>query len=189
MDGYYDHHPSVHLARPIVLWGFMGSLCDRVASSLGALTGLPSVDLDRRVEHRAGRSVSRIVLEEGSCEYRHVEQDALAQALSDRPFGVIALGEGALLHPGNLERLRAEATTVYLQWPLADLARNIRRELDQRPGRWPWFMQRGSVVTALGIQPMLDEREAAYRSADHTVACAGRTPPQIAIALKTLLGV
>jgi shikimate kinase len=189
MDGYYDHHPSTQLDRPIVLWGFMGSLCDRVASSLGALTGLPSVDLDRRVEHRAGRSVSQLVLEAGSCEYRHVEQDVLTQALADRPYGVIALGEGALLHPGNLEAIRASACTVYLQWPLADLARNIRRELDQRPGRWPWFMQRGSVVTALGIQPMLQEREDAYRLAEHTIACAGRTPPQIAIGLKGILGI
>ena len=188
MFGYYGHQPPVLLERPLCLVGFLGAGSVAVGSALGALTGLPWIDLDRRVEHAAGRTVSQLVLERGDGALQQLEGVALRRALDARPPGIISLGAGALRLPGSAAAVASEATSVYLRWPVEALARNIRRELDQQPGRYPEFMVRRSVVTAAGLSPLLAAREPTYAVATHTVDCLDKAPTTIAREIMALVG-
>lgn len=188
MFGYYGHQPPVLLERPLCLVGFLGAGTVPVGSALGALTGLPWIDLARRVEHAAGCSVSQLVLEKGEGALQQVEGVALRRALDARPAGIVSLLPGTLRLPESAAAVAAESTTVYLRLPIEDLTRNVRRELDQQPGRYPEFMLKRSVVTAAGLAPLLDARRAAYDRSTHTVDCAGKAPTTIAREIMALVG-
>ena len=51
-NNYYDHYPTVALTRPVVLNGVPTALYREVGHNLGALGGLPLIDLDHWLEHR-----------------------------------------------------------------------------------------------------------------------------------------
>ena len=53
-DNYYDHYPTIALARPVVLGGVPTAPYREVGHSLGALSGLPLIDLDHWLEHHYG---------------------------------------------------------------------------------------------------------------------------------------
>lgn len=188
MFGYYGHQPPVLLKRPLCLVGFLGSGTVPVGSALGALTGLPWIDLDRRVEHAAGRTISQLVLEKGDGALQQLEGVALRRALDARPASIISLGAGSLRLPGSAASVAAESTSVYLRLPVEALARNIRRELDQQPGRYPEFMVKRSVVTAAGLAPLLAAREPGYLAATHTIDCVDKAPTTLAREIMSLVG-
>lgn len=191
MQGYYDMFPGAVLERPLVLTGFLGTQTAQTAQAICALTGLPLVDLDRDIESRSGRSLSHLILREGECAFRNVEHALLLQALDRTPPAVIALGDGALLAPDNRKHVLRKADLICLTAPLSELAGRIRDQLAKRPGSVPVFMQKGSVVTALGLQPLYDERAPGYAAAAQTLDISGQTPTQVARAIikqRELLG-
>ncbi len=180
MQGYYDMYPGIYLERPLVLTGFLGSQTAQTAQALCALTGLPLVDLDRDIESRAGQSISHFFLREGECAFRNVEHALLGQALDRKPPPVIALGDGALLSADSRRLVTQRADLVWLTAPLSELAARVRSQLEKRPGSVPAFMQKGSVVTALGLQPLYEERVEGYAAATESLDIRGKTPTQVA---------
>ena len=188
MQGYYDMFPGIYLERPLVLTGFLGSQTAQTAQAVCALTGLPLVDLDRDIESRAGRSISHFLLREGECAFRNVEHALLVQALDRTPPPVIALGDGALLSAENRSLVLDRADLVWLTAPLSELASRVRVQLEKRPGSVPAFMQKGSVVTALGLQPLYEDRVEGYATAAESVDIRGKTPTQVAQHLIALRG-
>ena len=188
MFGYYGHQPPVLLDRPVCLVGFLGAGTVNVGSALGALTGLPWVDLARRIEHSAGCSISQLVLERGERAMQQVEGVSLRRAIDARPAGIISLLAGTLKLPGSAAAVAGETTSVYLRLSLEELTRNVRRELDQQPGRYPEFMMTRSVVTAAGLAPLFEARRAAYEESDHTIDCTGKAPTTVAREIMAVLG-
>jgi shikimate kinase len=188
MDGYYSYQPAVTLDRPLCLIGFMGAGVGAVGSTLGALTGLTWIDLDRRVEHAAGRSISHLVLREGLDAWRTIERGELRRALGARPPRIVSLGDGALLDDDNRALVKERAQLVYLRAPVEDLARAVRRELDEQPGRYPTFMQRGAVVTAAALGPLLAAREPGYLDGAVVVDLDRQAPTRVARAVMRAVG-
>jgi shikimate kinase len=101
---------------------------------------------------------------------------------------VIALGDGALLSEDNRTQVLDGADLVWLTAPLSELAVRVRAQLEKRPGSVPAFMQKGSVVTALGLQPLYEERVEGYAAAAESVDIKGKTPTQVAQQLISLRG-
>jgi len=167
---YYDPHPTLRLERALALVGFMGSGVAAVAHGLCARTGLPLFDLPRLVESKAGRSWSRLLLEEGPAALGDAESDALRRALADGVPGVVALSHGALLHAGVREQLERGAHVVYLDRPLDVLFRRVVAQLRARPASIAEFMLAppGSVAD---LEPYFREREPGYRQA-HSILMA-----------------
>ena len=153
------------------------------------MTGLPWVDLDRRVEHVAGCSISQLVLERGRQHHERLESSVLSRQLEAKPCAVISLGPKALRAPVNAERVARDTVSVYLRRPIEGLARQIRRDLDQSPGRYPEFMTQRSVVTVDGIAPLLTELCSGYERATHTVDVDEESATTVARRLIRLLGI
>ena len=96
----------------IVLVGFMGAGKTTVGHLLSGRLGLPFVDSDLVIEQQAGRPVRQIFAEDGEPAFRALEHQVIAEIL-DGPARVLALGGGAVEHPGTQDKL-ASAQVVYL---------------------------------------------------------------------------
>jgi hypothetical protein len=193
-DGYYDPSPLFLLERPVAIADLVGLDARRLGHHLAALTGLPFHAIDRLVEHKAGCSLWELVLRHGPDRYRKLESEVLAAVLLDRPFGIIALGDGTLLAKENRQRLRREATVIALERDLANCYWRLRSfHAGAPPGVPPnaWHPLDWSPLTSIDqLRPYFEERLTALDGADYTVVLAGRSArrafPEVHAFLETL---
>ncbi|MEY2233882.1 shikimate kinase [Streptomyces sp. BF23-19] len=96
----------------VVLVGPMGSGKSTVGALLAERLGVPFLDTDHEVQRRTGRTVADIITTDGEPSFRELEHEAVARAAAEHT-GVLALGGGAVLHPGT-RALLAALPTVFL---------------------------------------------------------------------------
>jgi shikimate kinase len=166
-----DHRLDRLDARPrVVLVGPMGAGKTTVAGLLAEAWGVTARDTDADIVAAEGRSVADIFVESGEPEFRRLEHDAVARALSEHD-GVLALGGGAVLDPTTRERL-AGHTVVFLRVGLSDAVKRVGLG-SSRP------LLLGNVRGR--IKTLLDERAPLYESvATLVVDTDGRTPEDVA---------
>jgi shikimate kinase/3-dehydroquinate synthase len=102
--------------RHIALMGFMGAGKSTLGREVARLTERPFVDTDEEIEKRHG-PIATIFRERGEPEFRRIEEQVVAEALSG-PTAVIALGGGAVLSAATQARLDRSA---FLAWVPIDL--------------------------------------------------------------------
>lgn len=187
MEGYYDHHPTALLARPLAITGFCGAGVEMVAHALSWRTGIPFFSSDRQLEHDLGSdlAVARMTFGDRVLE---LERAVIRRALSRRPSPVIALGDSSLLDPPTLEQVTQAATLVYLEAEAAELLRRIHAQRAQGPSRFLPTVPL-DVAEPAELAPLLAAREPGYRRAHHVLPIAGRHPHTLAAAILALVGV
>lgn len=111
---YYSYEPLVVPERPIALAGTPPARIDRTARLVSILTGLPLFLLDRAVEHRLGKGLRRVLLEDGEPARRDAEAALLDRPLAQRTPPVIALGSTTLLDEALRRKVLDRATVVYV---------------------------------------------------------------------------
>jgi shikimate kinase len=142
--------------RPIFLVGFMGCGKTRVGAALASRLGWSSVDTDRWIVQRAGRSVEDIFEGLGEARFRSWETDALREfAAATR--AVVATGGGLFMSRAHREMIRDRGISVWLD---ASLER-IRTHLKGSTGRPLWVGQ-----DPIAVRAMYECRRAAYALAD-----------------------
>ena len=167
MSGYYDYHPQVQMQRHLVLAGYFPDDTRNVGFQLAALTGLGVNDLDRTVEHFAGQSVRQLITAEGESRYRRLEGQHLQRLLSARPFGIITLGDGALIDPINLHSVLDLADLVVLDRDLSGCYWRIQRLTDQRGSWHPLYP--GQVEGFEHVRPFYELRQPGFAKAPHHI--------------------
>lgn len=158
----------------LCLAGFMGSGKTTVGRLLAQQLGWRFVDLDERIESRAGVRISDIFQKLGEPAFRDLETEQLSRALDEASPGapaVIALGGGTFAQPRNLEILRAalkpgdspqEGFVIWLDCEIGQLfARCVT--MDNRP----------LFRDEISFRKLLDERLPYYRMADFRVDGSG----------------
>ncbi len=152
----------------VVLVGFMGSGKSAVGRALARRLGYQFEDMDRRIEERAGRTITEIFQEEGEEAFRKLEgEEALALSrLTDR---VVASGGGAFARPETRAVLQKGAITVWLQ---CDIGRILSRV--------PADGSRPLAGNRAIMQALLAEREPSYRTADVAVDASTGSPREVA---------
>lgn len=164
----------------MVLVGPMGAGKSTLGRALGARLGLPVVDLDARIEQRAGRSIAAVFADDGEAAFRRLERDALLEALGGAP-AVIATGGGTVLDAGNRDAMRARATVVYLAVDPALQRARLAGDTTR-----PLLQDDDADDTLAQLQA---QREPLYRAVAHHVYDAGTKPAaEAAEALGALLG-
>ena len=98
----------------IWLIGLMGSGKNAVGSVLAERSGLPFYDIDDRVEHIAGRTVSDIFFMEGEDAFRDLEADEL-RTVAAEPDGIVATRGGSVLAERNVATMSDSGTVVLLE--------------------------------------------------------------------------
>jgi shikimate kinase len=173
MEGYYDYTPTAELHRHLVIAGYLGDETRRIGYQLASLTGLPVTDLDRKIEHHAGKSVWELIWSEGEGRYRELERRYLGRLLDERPWSILTLGDGALIDAENRRRVSAEADLVVLDLDVA----NVYWRLKATPAAAQEFwhpLHAGPLERFEQVRPFHQRREPGFAGADHRIAMLGR---------------
>ncbi len=85
--------------RAIVFIGFMGAGKSSAAQAAAEALGRELRDVDRAIEDRAGKPISRIFAEDGEASFRTLERRVTLELLGAPGPRVLALGGGAVGHP------------------------------------------------------------------------------------------
>ena len=157
--------------RPlVVLVGPMGAGKSTVGRLVAEALGVGFLDTDEAVEHRTGRTVPELFVDEGEAYFRELESAAVADALATHD-GVLALGGGAVLDRTTRDHL-AGHRVVFLRVGLSDAAQRVGLGVSR-----PLLL--GNVRGR--IKQLLDERTPVYESvAGHVVETDGRTAREVA---------
>ena len=99
-----------------------------VAKALAQVLSLPHIDLDQRIEERAGCTISTLFAQQGEAAFRDLEAACLADILAQGESLILATGGGAVVRPANRALLRESSATVfYLHAAAAVLAERLSR--------------------------------------------------------------
>jgi shikimate kinase len=117
----------------IILTGFMGVGKSTVAKHLAAMLDADRIDLDGVIVESEGRTIARIIEEEGIERFRQIETRTLRRIL-ESGARIIALGGGAWTMPENRALIKAENyTTVWLESSFEHCWLNIVNSKRVRP--------------------------------------------------------
>lgn len=168
-----------HPPRALILIGPPGAGCSSVGRAIGAIEGLPVLDLGRRVADELGTSPDLALVAVPEADYRRVEARVACQVLDHAVAqgAVVALGSGCLGDPRiglRLEELRLVHDRSYQIVALACATRVLatRNGLDA-----PRSVALGTVYHQF-VQ-MLHERQARCQDlADVVIDTTSTTPDE-----------
>ena len=160
----------------LFLIGYRGSGKTSVGRSLSNRLGILSIDTDALVEQKAGRTIRQIFEMDGEPHFRHLESEAIVQAIASSP-SIISLGGGAVLRDENATLIKRSGKTIWLRASAKTLAARMADD--------PTTAARRPALSKLSvydeIEQLLGVREPIYRQlADFTVETEGKTPETIA---------
>ncbi len=152
----------------IYLVGFMGCGKSTIGRMLAENIGWPFEDLDEEIERERHETISEIFEKKGEPEFRRIEAEALRRRVrrveSGRPL-VLALGGGAFTQQENVELLKENGITIWLDCPLEVLqvrvARGTHRPLARDPEKF---------------EELFSTRRAAYEQAEFRVEVGNASP-------------
>lgn len=167
--------------RPVFLIGMMGAGKSTVGPRLAARLGWPFVDTDREIERRAGQTVAEIFAREGEAHFRTLEREAI-EAAAGEP-AVVALGGGAIVQPGALERCRALGIVVMLDVAVEKLLERIGDAASR-----PLLAGVGAEERKARLTALLEARRPFYAGAQYRVDASGEPESVVEAILSQLDG-
>ena len=188
-SGYYDYYPTIALERPVVLGGIPSSPYREVGHSLGALAGLPLVDLDHWIEHHAGMSLREALRQKSEPVLRQVATELITKAMVSRPCSLLILGAAAPLVDTVLQQVQKCAALVWLHGPPTAMYWALRQE-QQEKGPQPFPFVPFPLEHFEQLNPLLQTLRLYQQQADlcHEVFEVRETVNQLFAALADLGG-
>jgi XRE family aerobic/anaerobic benzoate catabolism transcriptional regulator len=164
--------PTERTAMIVALLGLRGAGKTTVGRRLARRLRLPFIELDRRIEARAGLALDEIFTLHGEDYYRRLERETLDDLLAGGGSMVIAAGGGLVTAPDTYARLRRHATTVWLKARPEDYWTRVVRQGDRRP-----MHQHPQAEQAL--RHLIERRDALYAKAAVTVDTSSLSPAAV----------
>lgn len=162
----------------VVLVGFMAAGKTTVGRLLARKLGYRFVDLDRRVEERAGRAIPEIFEAAGEEHFRALEAEVTGD-LDRLELVVVAAGGGWMAREELRERWPG-AVRVWLRVRPGTVVERLAGELTSRPMLDPEAPERSA-------EELLRQRRPAYARAELAVETDDLTPEEVAAEIHRLL--
>jgi shikimate kinase len=166
-------------APHLILVGIPGAGKSTVGAALAARIGWPFLDLDARIEQRAGMPVSRIFETQGEAAFRALEREATEELARLEQAAVVAPGGGWIAVPGLVDLVRPPSRLIWLRLSTRAALDRLGAGVAARPllaGPDPL----GALTNLLAV------REPYYVQADHTVSVEMMTVADVVAEILTL---
>ena len=162
-----DSHFSVQ--TPLILIGYRATGKTTLARLLAEKLNAPWYDSDVLVENRAGKSITRIFVEDGEPVFRNweaeeIEKIVLDSRRSDQTF-VLATGGGAILRKSTRSFLKKHGFVVWLTASKETIYRRMTQDImtaERRPD-----LTKLSAETEIAL--LLEKRKPLYEETAHLV--------------------
>lgn len=159
----------------IYLIGYMGSGKTSVGAPLAKRLDRPFFDLDKIIEEKTGKTVSRIFEEDGEAAFRGAEKQMLRQFSEEHLRFVLAVGGGTPCFYDNMAYMNSRGLTIYLKMDAASLAFRLVHSKNERP----LLKSIGNQDLECFIRQHLREREDMYSEAAMVVNALGMSASRI----------
>lgn len=166
-----------NLPDRIFLCGFMGAGKSLIGRKLAEKLECSFLDLDDKIEEKAGQPIPKIFDETGEAGFRTLERRALLEVIREYE-GVVALGGGSLHNQHMLDHVKLNGLLVFIETPITVILDRISND-ENRPllvnedGTPKGREQLENEMTAL-----YKERLPLYEQAVITVANDGDAGPE-----------
>ena len=144
----------------VFLLGFMGCGKSTKAKQLAQKLNCPVIDLDFEMEKKSSKSVADYFAEFGEAKFRQFE----TETLKDFPYPencVVATGGGLPCFFDNIDWMRANGKTVYLEMKPAQLVSRL-----QNREKRPLIKEMNDQELLIFIEGKLQERNKFYLQAE-----------------------
>ena len=116
----------------IYVIGFMGSGKSTVGKKLASALSLPFIDLDRKIEETAGKTIPQIFSQDGEEVFRRTESEVL-RSVNPQEGIIVSTGGGTPCHGTNMDYMHETGLTVYLKMTPDQLAFRLLESTTVRP--------------------------------------------------------
>lgn len=169
------------LQSKIFLIGMPGSGKSTLGQQLAAKLNMPFIDLDQKIEERAQCTIKEIFAQYGEAHFRGLEQKALHNAVQSEGGLIIATGGGAPCFFDNMDVIKANGVSVFIDTPLEELVARLNAyEKDKRPKFSAGEGLKGQ------LEKLYESRLSFYKQADLRWTNATETADQLIENLKKL---
>ena len=117
----------------IFLIGFMGCGKTHWGKLLSEKLGMPFFDLDEKIMEHENRTVSQIFETDGEEYFRLLEKDILHLLSESHETFVMATGGGTPCFYNNIDYLKKQGTTVWINCSTDSVYQRLLNEKGQRP--------------------------------------------------------
>ncbi len=116
----------------VYIIGFMGSGKSTAGKKIASLLGCTFIDIDRKIEEAAGKSIPEIFSLDGEEHFRKMESEVLKGIGTDN-LTIVSTGGGTPCHGDNLDYMLATGVTVYLKMTPEQLTYRLLESTSSRP--------------------------------------------------------
>jgi len=154
------------MTKPYIIYiiGFMGSGKTTAGKKLASLLGWSFIDLDKRIEEYAGKTIPEIFSQSGEDYFRIIETQLLRN-LKMCTKTVISTGGGTPCYIDNMDYMIETGLTIYLKLTPAEL----KGRLSQSKGKRPLIKDLDQNELTSFIKEKLAVREKWYERSDITM--------------------
>ena len=116
----------------IYIIGFMGSGKSTAGKKLSGVLGWSFIDIDRRIEEVAGKTIPQIFSGDGEDTFRKIESDVL-KSIDPGKGTIVSTGGGTPCHGNNMDLMLGTGLTVYLKMTPEQLTYRLLESTAVRP--------------------------------------------------------
>lgn len=163
--------------KSIFLIGYMGSGKTTVGKAISGISGFTYHDMDNEIEASEGIPIRRIFIVRGEHHFRNQESRLLDEYCKQSRL-VVSCGGGIILDPFNVEILKNQCFTVFLEGSVEALFERVKND-ENRP--YAYLDGEEEKERLLKFCTLYEQRKPHYLEASsRIISIDGKEPAEIA---------